>query len=169
MMNKLPKIILLPLFIMVVQVLLFSHIHMAGMAVPFFFIIIIMMMPYDTSPYLLMLTGFSLGLIVDLFMNTIGLNAAATTFLAFIRPSIIRAISRKDYSELCPYPNVHITGFAWFSTYSLLCCFFHEAFLYTVEAFSFANYTQTIIRIITGTLFSAILIIITEYITQKPK
>ncbi|MFV0521071.1 MAG: hypothetical protein ACK5MI_01395 [Mangrovibacterium sp.] len=169
MMNNLPKILFLPLLIMIVQVLLLSHVHMVGMTVPFIYIFIIMMMPYQTSPYLLMLLGFCLGLVVDLFMNTIGLNAAATTFLAVCRPFIIRVISKKDYAEINSYPNAHTNGLPWFAGYSLLCCLFHEAFLYTVEAFSFANYVQTIIRIISGTLFSAILIIIVEYLTQKRK
>ncbi|MFV0554823.1 MAG: hypothetical protein ACK5LR_08980 [Mangrovibacterium sp.] len=167
--NNLLRTLALPLVIVLVQTLLLSHIHMIGMTVPFIYIYIIMMMPYQTSPHLLMLTGFSLGLVVDLFMNTLGLNAAATTFLAFARPSIIRVISKKDYTEISPSPNGFANGFAWFSSYSFLCCAFHEFFLYSVEAFSFANYAQTIIRIISGTLFSSVLIILTEYLTQKQK
>lgn len=168
-MNKQLRTLFLPAFILIIQVLLLSHVHMVGMAVPFIFLFIILMMPYQTSPYLLMLVGFSLGLTVDLFMNTIGQNAAASTFLAFVRPSVIRLISKKDYAEISSSPNAYINGFAWYASYVLLCCLLHSIFLYTIEVFSFANYTQTIIRILTGTLLSTTLIVIIEYLTQKRK
>ncbi len=168
-MNNLFKVLLLPIIIMAVQILLLNHIHMVDMAVPFIYIFILMKMPYQTPPYVLMVFGFLLGLIIDLFMNTMGLNASAATFLAFTRPFIIDIISKKDYSESNPAPNVYINGFVWSIQYCLLCAFFHETFLYTIEAFSFNNYGQTLVRILSGTVLSAILILITEYLTQKQK
>ncbi|MFV0289574.1 MAG: rod shape-determining protein MreD [Mangrovibacterium sp.] len=163
------RVLIAPVIILAIQILLLNHVHLLGMAVPFIYIFIIMMMPYRTAPYVLMIAGFSLGLFVDIFMNTIGLNAAATSFLAFLRPTIIRIISKKDYSEISSSPSVASNGMLWFISYTLLCCLFHELFLYTLESFSFANYAQLLFRTTTGSLSSALIIIVIELLTSKKK
>ena len=42
-----------------------------------------------------MCSGFLMGFAVDLFNGTPGLNAAATVFVAFVRPTVINGMMRR--------------------------------------------------------------------------
>ena len=46
-----------------------------------------------------MVWSFLLGLTVDIFSNTPGMNAAAATLLAFMREPILRLVTLRDSAE----------------------------------------------------------------------
>ena len=64
------------------QVLVLNRMHVAGYATPFFFIYFILKFNSRVGRNVLMLWAFALGLTVDVFGNTPGMNAAAATCLA---------------------------------------------------------------------------------------
>ena len=68
------------------QVLILNNVHIAGYATPFLYIYLILKFESDTPRNALMLWAFFLGLAVDVFSDTPGMNAAATVLLAFLRP-----------------------------------------------------------------------------------
>ena len=43
-----------------------------------------------------MLWAFFFGLTIDIFADTPGMNAAATVFLAFVRPTFLRLFTPRD-------------------------------------------------------------------------
>ena len=72
-----------------VQVLLFSHIHLFGYATVYIYLLFILKMPRFATRNAQMVWAFLLGLVVDMFSNTPGINAAAATFLAFMRDYVL--------------------------------------------------------------------------------
>ena len=68
-----------------VQVLIFSRIHLFGYATAYIYIIFIIKLPRHTTRNELLIWSFLFGLGVDIFCNTPGLNAAATTLLGLVR------------------------------------------------------------------------------------
>uniref|UniRef100_UPI003FED4358 rod shape-determining protein MreD n=1 Tax=Phocaeicola sp. TaxID=2773926 RepID=UPI003FED4358 len=87
------------LALVLVQVLVFNHIHVAGYATPFIYIYFLLMLNLDTKRNTLLLAGFLLGLVIDMFANTPGMNAAATTLLEFLRPWLISHIVPRDNTD----------------------------------------------------------------------
>ena len=71
------------------QVLLFNHIHLFGYATAYIYLLFVLKMPRFATRNEQMLWAFALGLIVDMFGNTPGINAAAATMLAFMRNYIL--------------------------------------------------------------------------------
>lgn len=70
-----------------IQVLVLNHVHLMGYAMPFLYVYLILVLNINVSRNILLLWGFFLGLAVDIFSNTPGMNAAATTFwLLRVRP-----------------------------------------------------------------------------------
>lgn len=61
----------------------------------------------------LMLWSFALGLTVDMFGNTPGMNAAAATCLAFTRNSLMRLVTLRDLDEGFR-PSIKNLGFSSF-------------------------------------------------------
>ena len=65
--------------VVLAQVLVFSRIHLFGYATACIYLIFILKLPRHTSTNALLLWGFAAGIVVDMFCNTPGINAAAAT------------------------------------------------------------------------------------------
>ena len=82
--------------LVLLQVLILNNVHIAGYATPFLYVYFILKFASGTSRNELMLWAFFLGLTIDIFSNTPGMNAAATVFLAFVRPTFLRLFTPRD-------------------------------------------------------------------------
>lgn len=92
-MNKSVQQIIRFVVLVLFQVLVVNHIRLGGYVHPYIYLIFVMLLPFNTPKWQILVLGFTLGLTIDLFTGTPGLHAGATTLMAFCRPSIIRLIS----------------------------------------------------------------------------
>ena len=104
-----------------------------------------------------------MGLLVDIFSETLGMHTSATVFMAFLRPYILSYFAPRDGYESGSYPRIFYYGLPWFIKYATLMVFTHHLFLFYVEMFKFQDFFATLLRVILSTLFSSILIIISQY------
>ena len=79
------------LFVIVVllQVIIGNNIHLFGVAIPFFYIYFILRLPLSLSVNWVMTLAFVLGLTIDIFSNTPGMNALACVVLAALRKPVL--------------------------------------------------------------------------------
>ena len=87
--------------LVLLQVLILNNVHIAGYATPFLYIYVILKFETETSRNALMLWAFFLGLTVDIFSDTLGMNAAATVVLAFSRPALLQLFVPRDIMHCC--------------------------------------------------------------------
>lgn len=71
--------------LVLVQTQILNHVHIMGYATPMVFIYYILVLNSEISRKTILLQAFVLGLCVDIFSNTPGVNAASATLLAFAR------------------------------------------------------------------------------------
>lgn len=157
------------IIIVILQVFVFNNIQLSGYINPFFYIFFILILPFDTPKYLLLIIAFVLGLTIDMFCDTAGLHISATVFMAFLRPGIINLISGKKDFEPKISPGLHSMDASWVVTYSLLLIFFHHTFLFFLEVFSFTDFFATLWRSILSTIVTFIFVFIAFFIESKPK
>ena len=144
--------------LVLLQVLVLNHIHILGYATPFFYIYLIVKMEYRIPRYLILLIGFLLGLTIDMFTNTLGVNASATVLLAFMQPSFLKIFAPRDVEDEL-VPERRQIG-AWsFCKYVVLCVCLHHTMLLMLEYFTFVGILQTLIRIVVCSLFTIIMIL----------
>jgi rod shape-determining protein MreD len=103
-----------------------------------------------------MLWGFALGLCIDIFSNTSGMNAAATVMLAFIRPAYIRLFTPRDNQKIVP--SLKNIGFSFYIKYLSASVFTHHIVLFTIAFFSFSDIHVLLIRIVSSTVLTVICI-----------
>ena len=151
------------LVLILIQVLLLNNIQISGYIVPYFYIIFILLMPFETPGWLLLFAGFALGLSVDMFSQTLGMHAAATVFMAFLRPYVLRAISPRDGYETGTFPRIYYQGFEWFLKYTVILVFAHHLVLFYTEIFRFTDFFSTLLRVLLSSIFSVFLIILSQY------
>lgn len=140
-----------------IQVLVLNNVHIAGYATPFIYIYMILKMSSGTSRSELMLWGFSLGLVVDIFSDTPGMNAAAATFIAFIRPLFLRLFTQRDSTDEF-IPAIKTIGTSSFIKYVIMCVLFHHTTLLMIESFSLFDLNTLLIKIGASSLFTVLCI-----------
>jgi rod shape-determining protein MreD len=153
--------------LILLQVLLFNHIQFSGYINPYVYILFILLLPFETPGYLLLLLGFLLGLHIDIFCNTPGIHASATTFMAFLRPTVIRLISSRDTLGTNSSPHLKQMGLPWFIKYTVILVLAHHLFLFYAEVFTLKGFIFTLFRSLSSSLFTIILIILSQFMIYK--
>ena len=72
------------------QLLLVRNLVLFDYGFCFIYVAAVLLLPYEISLTLLLLIAFVTGIVVDTFYNTLGIHAAATVLMAYLRPLIIR-------------------------------------------------------------------------------
>ena len=144
-----------------------NNIELGGYIIPYFYILFILLLPFETPGWLLLLSGFALGLSVDMFTNTIGMHTAATVFMAFLRLYILQVIAPRDGYETGTFPRIYYYGFEWFLKYTLILVFAHHFILFYIEVFRFSEFFSTLLRVLMSSLLSVILIILSQYFIYR--
>lgn len=156
-------------FLVLLQVFVLNNIHFGGFLNPYLYVLFILLLPLDTPKWLLLLLAFLLGFFVDIFMHTIGLNIAATLFMAWLRPGVIQLLSSGKDIESGMKPGIRDFGFNWFFMYSMILILMHHMVLFFLETLKFDQLLNTIYNALLSSLFTLILVIISQYLFYKPK
>lgn len=157
------------LLLIATQVFLLKNIGYYNLSIPYLYILFILILPFRISNTLLFTLAFFTGLTIDVFYDTLGLNAAACTVMAFVRIIFINLTVQRDGFDNEPEPSLGIMGFRWFIFYAFILTFSHHFILFTFESFKFTELGYTLIRVIMSTLFTVFLMLITEFAFFRKK
>jgi len=146
------------------QVLILSQIELHGFISPYIYPLAILLLPFETPTWVLLLVGFFTGLSIDVFANTHGLHASVTVLLAYLRSTIISFNRPPGDYESTDRPNIPSMGINWFLIYAGMAIFIHHACYFALEAYSWAFLGRTIARIIGSTVASVGLVVLYEYV-----
>ena len=160
MQNRLIINILRFIGLLFLQVLVIDNIRLGYYIHPCIYVLFIFLLPFNIEKWQLLLLGFISGFTVDLFQGTPGLNAAATVFLAFVRPFVINIMTRRKEISPNDEPSINNLGISGFFVYSLLLLAIHNIVLFMLEAFSFKLIALVITQTLISVFSSALLILI---------
>ncbi|MFH0757564.1 MAG: rod shape-determining protein MreD [Bacteroidota bacterium] len=152
-------------FIVVVlfQVLVMDNVLINGYMIPYVYLLFILLMPFETPHWIVLLSGFLLGMGIDLFEHTLGMHTAATVLVAFMRPYFLGLLAPRDGYEPDSFPQIHYYGFLWFLKYTLLVVFLHHFVLFYLEVFQLQNFLSTLLRVILSSALSVSTIVLSQY------
>jgi rod shape-determining protein MreD len=141
-----------------------NNIQFSGYINPYMYILFILLLPFETPGWLVLIFAFFLGLSIDKFSGTIGMHASASVFMAFIRPFVLQLIAPRDGYETGKLPRIYYYGIGWFLKYAFSLILLHHLFLFTIEVFNFNSYYLVLVRTILSTIFTTLLVIVSQYI-----
>lgn len=147
---------------MAVQVLLVRNLVLFNTAFCFIYIAFLLLLPIQMPRVSLLLIAFITGITIDVFYDTVGINAAACVLLAFLRPYVLLLLTPRDDYEKNDSVNVHIMGWRWFLVYSLFLIFIHHIALFFLELGSFRAVGFTMLKVILSTVFTFIVLVIVQ-------
>ncbi|MET0635721.1 MAG: rod shape-determining protein MreD [Chitinophagaceae bacterium] len=139
--------------------------------IPYIYYLFILWLPFSVSRIGLLVIGFFTGLTLDYFTNTPGLHAAACVLIAYIRPFVINVLTPKDPSEFnYREPSPKAMGWTPYLVYVLVLTIFHHVYLTFLEYLDFGGFLHLMIKVVSTTAISMLLIIVTELLfTRKMK
>lgn len=138
------------ILLVLLQVLLLNNINFLGYVNPYLYVLFLVVYPFNTPQSLFLVIAFLLGLTIDTFEDSGGINAAACLVIAFIRPVFLRFSFGVSYD----YQTVKLTNTPYGARvgYVMILVFIHHFILFTLEMFDFSH----IFLILKKTLFSGI-------------
>jgi hypothetical protein len=157
-------------FILVfVQILILNNVNFSGYINPYLYILIILMMPFDTPKWLLLMASFLTGFTIDIFSNSAGMHAAACTFMGYLRPFVLKLMQPREGYEFNSSPSFNDMGPNWFLTYATIMVLVHHFAYFFIEVFRFSEFFSTFFRIILSSIVTMILILITQLLFSRKR
>jgi hypothetical protein len=152
--------------LVLIQVLIFNQVQFSGFFNPYVYVLFIILLPLSAPRYAVLILAFLLGLTIDIFSNSLGVHSAATVFVAYARPLVIRLISNRE-DDKSDYPGLNQNKPGWFINYVVIMVLLHHTLLFYLEVYTFANFFNTLYRVILSSLFSIVVIVLSQFLVFK--
>lgn len=145
--------------LILLQVLVLNNINYFGFINPYLYVLFLILYPFTANQTLFLILSFLLGLGIDIFEDSGGINAAACLVAAYVRPVILRFSFGVSYD----YQTIKFSSTQPGSriSYVALLVFLHHFVLFLLEFFSFAHFLQILKKTFFSGLFTIILVFIT--------
>jgi hypothetical protein len=136
--------------LVLVQVLVFNQLNFLGFINPMVYILFFFWYPIKENRMLFIGIAFVLGLVIDLFSDTLALHTASSITIAFLRPAMMRFVFGVNY-EFQSFRLSNTTRVQQF-TFLALLILVHQLVFYSLEIFSLSN----LLLILKKVLFNAL-------------
>ena len=97
--------------LLIIQLAILDNIQLHSYVYINIYILAIYILPYRLSKASILLFGFFLGLFIDLANNTMGIHAAASTLIAYIRPRLLMLTGNRSTTSRENRTSVILPGF----------------------------------------------------------
>jgi hypothetical protein len=142
------------------QVLLFGHITILNIAFCFAYITVILSAPVKNSMIGNLILAFIMGIVVDSFNHTLGINAFAALTLAYFRLNLFGFITYQSPDEQLE-TDYTMKGLGTYSFifYVILGSLLYTSVYYFLASWGWMYFWQNCIKIVSSTLLTTIVIL----------
>lgn len=144
--------------VMLLQVLLFDQLQLWGACHPYIYILCLLMMPITLPHNVDMLIGASVGLVMDVFCNSLGVHTAACILVMFIRPYLIGALVN-DKDRLNEQISLRSIGMEAILRYVVIMVIIHHLMVFALAAWSWSHIGFVLLETLVSSLVTILIII----------
>jgi hypothetical protein len=173
-MNTIPlKHIIRAILILLLQVLVLKRIGLSTSWLwqygdIFLYPVIVLLLPFRISRHYAILIGFVIGLIIDMFYDTIGVHAFALTATAYARGLLLAYLEPRGGYQLSMSPTIFSMGLNWVLTFTVFSLLIHTFLYFTAEIFTFVYIGQILLKTLI-TLILSMLVVTGYHLLFNPK
>ncbi len=150
------------------QVVICNHIMLFNCATPLIFIYFIIRMSLGVNINYVMTFAFLMGLCVDIFSDTLGLNTLACTILSVIKRPIIFSYCQHDETLNEIIPSISTLGIWIYSKYLFTMTLVYSVLVFAIEYFSFNNLAEIALCSISSALLTfMVLLCVDSFLMSK--
>jgi hypothetical protein len=142
--------------------------HLHRFITPYLYYLFILWLPFSVSRLGLLIVGFLTGLLLDYFMMTPGLHAAACLLIAYVRPILINILTPKEVAEF-NYREPSPKAMQWtpYAVYVFILTLLHHSYMVFLEWLDVGNFLDFIIKVVSTTAISLLLIFTAELLIPR--
>lgn len=138
------------------QIFVLNRIVIAEKYVPVMYPIFVLFYPFFRNRYVFLALSFLLGLSIDAYLGTWGINALATTTIAFFRTLIFRT-STETTTDFFSFQSLQWSQFVIFIFSSI---FIHQLMVQYVEFFKFSRFFEILWNVTMTSVISFLCILL---------
>ncbi|MCH5328220.1 MAG: rod shape-determining protein MreD [Coprobacter sp.] len=157
------------IFLVLLQATVLNDIALFGYATPLLYICFILKLPSLMATNGVMTIAFFMGLIVDIFSNTPGMNAFAATTMAFMRKPVMSLVLPRSDEAVSVIPSMTTFGVEHFIGYTVVMVFQFCLVLFLIDAFTFFNPLTLLLRFLSSALLTFALILAVDCLKPGKK
>jgi len=151
--------------LVLLQVLFLNRIALFGYVTPLFYIWMIVRFDSSMSRSSILLWSFFLGLIIDVFSGTPGLNAASATLLAMFQPGIVKLFVSLDRHDVV-VPCSAVMGSRPFAGYLLFVTVLHHTVYFILRSIPLGDWTVLVLKVVFSTLLTFVFMLVAESVSS---
>lgn len=144
------------------QVLFLDRIALFGYVTPLFYIWMIARFDTSMSRNAILLWSFFLGLAIDMFSGTPGLNAASATLVAMFQPQILKLFVLLDRTESLKPCSASMGGGRFMGYLSLIILLHHTVYFF-LRSIPLADWHTLLIKIVLSGFLTFVMMLVAEY------
>ena len=138
------------------QIFVFNRIDIAGKFTPVVYPIFVLFYPFYRNQYVFLFSSFFIGITVDAFLGTWGINALATTLIAYFRTLIFKT-STEVSSDIFSFQNLMWSQFLFYIFSSIIV---HQLLVQSIEFFKLSRFFEVFFNIIISSLISIVFVLL---------
>jgi len=151
------------LLILLLQVLVLKRIGLGSSSIwqygdIFIYPVIVLLLPFRLSRHNVIIIGFLLGLIIDMFYDTIGVHAFALTATAYARGLLLSYLEPRGGYQLSMSPTIFSMGLNWVVTFTSFSLLIHTFLYFTAEVFTFVFIGKILLKTLITLVLSMIVV-----------
>jgi rod shape-determining protein MreD len=166
--NKNLVIALRLLLVLNIDIFVISRLEIGIYFIPHIYFLSLLMLPVRTQKSWLLLFGFFSGLIMDVFMNTGGLHAAASTMTAFVRIFVLRFFLAPEDEDNNISPGLYNFGTRKYLIYSSILIFAHQLTFFSLEVFKTDAFFLILKKTLASSVLNILLLLFIQMLFMKP-
>ena len=138
------------------QIIVLNRVVIAQKYTPVMYPLFIMFYPFFRNRYVFLGISFLLGLTIDIHLGTWGINALATTTIAYFRTLIFQT-STDTTTDFFSFQSLQWSQFVVFIISSI---FIHQLIVQYLEFFKFTRFFEILLNVVVTSLISFICILL---------
>ncbi|MGC4129739.1 MAG: rod shape-determining protein MreD [Bergeyella sp.] len=144
------------IFLIALQIFVLNRITLFGQYTPVLYPVFVMFYPFFRNRYQFLALSFVLGLGIDAFLYTWGINAFATTLIAYFRTVIFRT-STDTSTDFFSFLTLQWSQFLFFIFSSI---FLHQLIVQYLEFFKLSRFFDIFVNVLAASGISFIFILL---------
>lgn len=165
------RFVILSLILLFIQVVVMNNIRLFSYFIPIIYLYPLLFLPYQSSRWMTTILGAILGFVMDIMMNTPGLNMASATLVGFVRNPILIHLTDDDVLEdsltEVMRPSFYTLRIWKYGFYTLMMTLIHISSLMLLEAFSIQLFSKVIPHILGSTIVTIIIFFLFEALAKR--
>ena len=148
------------------QVLILNHMHLFEVGTPLLYVYFAITFRRNFPKWLVLVSCFLLGFMVDIFSNTPGLASSVMTIAGLAQCYLMNLLAPRDSSEDLA-PSFKTLGFSKFLTLSGLITLLYCMLFFALETFNFFDIMMWLARSMVSSALTLVLIMAIESVRSR--